>query len=614
MADPPTITTMASSPRQAHASLARSVSPSMRITSPLKAISGSALARALTSGSNSALQQSSPASQGVALAAVPARRPITSDIDELLQLESALDPELSLSPTTKTQTTNAIAPEPGTPRGRVVSGLVTKLTRSATARGSSPAGGGAAGSSAMGLQAAAMGSANALYAKPDDAYSPDPNMPHLRHGRRNVDIGEILAETESTAANALGMAGNAAKRKSVAMAHINSSLVLSPPGGPTGAASPGEEPVGSLFSRTISVGASFRRWSVAGIALVKEPRRDPANNGTSQSKKSPPAGDPLSPSETQVSVRVNRSMVNLTGRTPGTQGYGTTISSSGPPALDAVEAARVRDLPLPAPMDIDALLSAYTRPRRAATAPSPHTQPPPPLSHQHHPIGPFSPTPSPHDVHSRMLSPSVQNMRVVSDTDLERRATNSLARPRSVSSKTDTTTDGNGGGVGGGQSSIGCSTGHGGHGAGHIPLSPSSVGQFVVRGSTDAVYTRGSDTVRGSQATSPVGSVSDGIATPLRQPEPLSAIHEAALSAVFTPEQGQAATAGTAAAATDRVSMHSVASETGSGGPEAMNAMLLILRTHPRPVLDRVYVNHINDIDALVTQSGSAGAGQHHNV
>ncbi|KNE59640.1 hypothetical protein AMAG_03893 [Allomyces macrogynus ATCC 38327] len=39
-------------------------------------------------------------------------------------------------------------------------------------------------------------SVGALYVKDEASYSPETAQPHLRHGRKNVDIDEILAEVE----------------------------------------------------------------------------------------------------------------------------------------------------------------------------------------------------------------------------------------------------------------------------------------------------------------------------------------------------------------------------------------------------------------------------------
>ncbi|KAI9190409.1 hypothetical protein H9P43_001843 [Blastocladiella emersonii ATCC 22665] len=532
-------------------------------------------------------------SSTAALGPAPSHRPpLTSDIDELLGIEAAV------------QEAQPAVSE--TPRPRGVSTLVHRLSirpqlsRAASNHHHSPAGAAAAAGGMAGSSHALSGrSTYALYVKPEDAYTPEPTMPYLRHGRQNVDIDTILAEVEETKADA---------------AVRNSNTLSAKNGG-----------------RHDHV----RRWSAPGMTLT----RDPPNkvNGADNPKTAlSPIGSDSGIPVASVTVRY-RSMNDL-GSPAGTRGHGTAS-----PLLEPSASAVVRDLPLPTPVDIDELLTSFgvsrsarksgnskSSKRSAATVPSSSGSPS--SSAKPKPGGGRSAhSASMNNVgraNPRAHGASASTTAVYTPSPLN----NASANGHAASSH--------------GMPSAAVTPVHGTLASTHkngpesssvrAVRSPSVMtgGTQQLRSSNEAIYLRHFDhsgvsspsnvsprssADRLSHHTGGGGGTLHAQSPPTLLPTSHSMGDHGGGSMTCEPIAEDPTGAGTGSAslgALDAADRASVATSSEAGGDsssildeEAENArMIKALRSLPRPVLDRVYVHHSNDIDALFAQSTTSMA------
>ncbi|KAJ3349786.1 hypothetical protein GGF32_005291 [Allomyces javanicus] len=200
----------------------------------------------------------------VAVLTPPARAPLTSDIDELLRLEETVQEN------------------------------VKKSHMDLLSRPASPP--------------PVTTSFGALYVKDEASYSPETAQPHLRHGRKNVDIDEILADVEDNVfvTPPSQPRGMSIRRKSVARRVSIRPVVLALPKGRE----------------------SSRRWST------------PAIGATAKTQMAPAPGS-----------RTHMSMCNVAEIQP-------------PAGAGAASRVSLKDMPIAAPMDIEQIMTLFAAERR----------------------------------------------------------------------------------------------------------------------------------------------------------------------------------------------------------------------------------------------------------
>ncbi|KAJ3365504.1 hypothetical protein GGF31_008529 [Allomyces arbusculus] len=456
----------------------------------------------------------------VAVLTPPARAPLTSDIDELLRLEETVQENV-------------------------------KKSQDLLSRPASPP--------------PVSTSLGALYVKDEASYSPETAQPHLRHGRKNVDIDEILAEVEDNVFVTPPSLPRrmSIRRKSVARRVSIRPVVLALPKGRE----------------------SSRRWSTPAIGAT--------------------AKVPLAPAP---GSRTHMSMCNVADIQP-------------PAGAGAASRVSLKDMPIAAPMDIEQIMTLFAAERRkhrrasavkhhnsartsrrpsatastalpagTATLKSPPSKSlrrdgarsPPPVSSSARgsasPTAPATPT-NP----TTPTSPIATTPLTIGFTPLES-ITSAPTSPTAACSMTRSITT----------TSMGTTATTGGGGRGSI----SSMAVIMPKGwrrgtlaSTDAVreYRVGSsvddeiDTNNNDETVSRRASTSGVVMSPsvggTCDLPPVTETSVPALASIVDEDDGD----------DDYVD-------------EAMTdeALLVMLRALPRPVLDVVYVHHDNDIDQLL--------------
>ncbi|ORZ34726.1 hypothetical protein BCR44DRAFT_165070 [Catenaria anguillulae PL171] len=502
------------------------------------------------------------------------RPPLTSDIDALLSIEANTSD--AGAPAASSSAAGGVSPS-STPmtqvRPRGVSQLVASKFKSATASNSSQV---TPFQRSVSTKSAKQHSS--IPATPgtpvisaavaiDDQYVPEPHLPHLRHGRKNMDIDSIMAEVEERVRT-----GSAPPVDSATTTNGN------------------PENLRPLLGRSSSK-RSFRRWSMPGLT---NQTRDPSDSGakSAEAAGSRPASSGLTARIGQLASTItsplrrrHRSMQELS--TPHAH-----AAAGAPPRLTAAEGASMRDLPLPAPMDIDELLTRFgtsdsylVRGARAGDGRATKQSKQAPMSHPHQDSLVIVRT-SP--VSRHMSTSSGPPIRVPGDDT-------SSIRPLRRPSNADDTTDSADRSLVNSNEAV--------HRAGNLLASgtstPTSMSAFSSndRMSVQAMYTstfpRGADDAHPAAPTGGV-SIAPNVAT----------IIESSQAMLPAPPAANSPHAHVESVASDVSSIASVDVDTSNA------RALVALRAMPRVVLDKVYVHHCNDIDAVVTPSEGLGGAK----